>query len=32
LEPRAPDRALAALTASSGELPKGAGQGGGSKG
>jgi len=29
LEPRAPDRVLAALTASSGDLPTGAGQGGG---
>jgi len=29
LEPRAPDPALAALTASSVDLPKGAGQGGG---
>jgi len=29
LEPRGPDRALAALTASSGDLPEGAGQGGG---
>jgi len=32
LEPRPPDRALAALTASSGDLPKGAGQGGGQQG
>jgi len=28
LEPRAPDRAMAALPASSGDLPTGAGQGG----
>jgi len=32
LEPRAPNRALAAPTASSGDLPKGAGQAGGQQG